>query len=70
MARFQLLPLRWTENYTRAVLDIQERLKHAVKTVHRDRAKTLCLNTDASDCFWSGLLTQCAPEDLNTPLAK
>lgn len=65
VAKVQLVPAGWSEEHKRAFVDMQVQLKHAVKSAHRNRDKTLCLFTDASDEHWAGVVTQCSPSDMH-----
>lgn len=64
VAKVQLAAIGWTDTHKHAFRDIQEQLKNAVKTAHRNQEMTLCLYTDASDNHWAGVVTQCEPHEL------
>ena len=45
-------------------MDLQDSLRNAVKLAYPDPDKTICVHTDASDRYWSGVVSQVAPDDL------
>lgn len=56
--------LSWGQQKEDAYMDLKEQLCNAVKLAHRDQHKSLCLYTDASDRYWSAVITQCHRDDL------
>lgn len=61
----QLTSLSWSVGHDELFRAFQEQLRETVKLSHRDSKKTLCVFTDASDAFWSGVVTQCEPGELD-----
>lgn len=57
VAKFSLAALEWSEVERTAFEKCTSALKNQVTLAHRDDAKRLCIFTDASDSFWSGILT-------------
>lgn len=45
--------------------EVKRSLRNAVELSHRDPTKIICVHTDASDKFWSGIVTQCDPSELH-----
>jgi hypothetical protein len=45
-------------------------LEHAVTLIHPSSALHLCLYTDASDAFWSAVVTKVPSPDLDLPPAE
>jgi hypothetical protein len=63
--------LGWNENLEKAFINVKEILKKIVRLTHPDlkrESHEICLFTDASDTFWSLMLTQVPKEDFNNPL--
>lgn len=42
-------------------------IQEIVKLAHRDQQKTLCVYKDASEPYWSAVLTQCEASELDKP---
>lgn len=61
----KLEALGWTEADARVFHHCKDALEKQVTLSHRDMKKRLCVYTDASDGFWSGMLTQVPHEDLS-----
>ena len=56
--------LSWGEEHERVYLDLQESLHNVVKLSHPDPPKSICIHTDASEKFWSGIVTQLDDSEL------
>ncbi len=54
----------------RALTDLQDSLRNAVKMSYSDPDKVPCVFTDALNRFWSGIVTQTTAADLQKPLPK
>lgn len=63
--RVNLLSVGWCTDHEDASLRCKEALENQVTLAHVDIDKRLCVYTDASECFWSGLVTQIPMEDLS-----
>lgn len=59
-----VVTLGWGHKHDTAFQNLENRLRQAVKLSHRDPSKELCVYTDASDRFWTGVLTRCEPAEL------
>ena len=59
--------LAWGDPHQKAFEAITAHLIDAVNLSYRDDSKVLCVHTDASSRFWSGVVTQCAKSDLTLP---
>lgn len=70
IAKIPLCATGWGPQHVAAFRDVQEQLKGAVKTAHRDPGLTLCLYTDASDAHWAGVVTQCEPAQLREAIGN
>jgi len=62
--KIALRTLSWGTEHEALFREFQLNLQEVVKLAHRDTSKKLCVYTDASDEFWSAVVTQCAPEEL------
>ena len=58
----------WSDEHKRAFEDIRNALREAVKLSHISQDRVTCLMTDASDAFWSAIVTQVEEEDLTKPI--
>lgn len=65
-----LFKLSWGHIHNRVFLELQESLKNAIKLVHPDKEKIICVHTDASDRFWSGVVTQIHQKDLEIKICQ
>ena len=61
----QLSKLSWGTDQDNAFNDLQESLRHAVKLSQPDSNKAIYVHTDASDRYWSGIVSQVGPDELN-----
>lgn len=68
--RIQFSELSWCTEHEAVFHSLQEPLWQTVKLAYRDVSKALCAYTDASDALWSGVVSQCDPEDLNKELEE
>lgn len=62
--RASLSNLGWTESHTLAFQACKLAIVYCFTLSHQDKDKRLCVYTDASDCYWSGILTQVPVADL------
>ena len=69
LAKVALEPL-WTPSCTTAFKTIQESLLNVVTLAHFDASKATCLFTDASDEYWSVIITQTPQSHLDKPCAE
>ena len=67
MKKIRLSDQGWCDTHRLAFEQVKESLCNAAKLSHRDPAKIICIHTDASDKFWSGIVTQCDPSELQKP---
>ena len=58
-----LLSLAWGAAHEEAFRDLQETLRKAVQFSYPDPEQEICVFTDASERFWSVVVTQCSPEE-------
>ena len=65
-----LSSLSWGTEHTECFEQLQDSLREAVELAHVDPAKQICVFTDASDLYWSGVVTQVDPADLTLPLEE
>lgn len=70
LARISLAAVRWDQTERQAFRSCVEALARRVTLAHRDAKKRLCVYTDASDSFWSGIMTPVPPEDTTLPHAE
>lgn len=63
LARISFDNVGWGDKERSAFKACIEALSTRVTLAHRDQSKRLCVYTDASDNFWSGIMTQIPPED-------
>ncbi len=70
VARIQLSLLNRGERETAAFESCKTALAHQVTLTHRDEKMRLCFYTDASDQFWSGIITQIPREDMGQHHSK
>lgn len=66
----QLRTLSWGAEHQRAFTDLQNSLRDAVKLAYPKPGRVLCVYTDASDRFWSGIVTQTDVESLKLPIEE
>ena len=62
-----LSSLSWGPQHEETFFNLQYSLKTAVTLSYPDPEKSICIFTDASERFWSGVVTQCNEADLNLP---
>ena len=60
-----LLSLAWGAAHEEAFRDLQETLGEAVQLSYPYPKNEICVFTDASEGFWSVVVTQCSPEEFN-----
>ena len=60
--------LSWGPTHVKAFEEIQEDLRRSVTLSYPDISKTICVFTDASSRFWSGIVTQCDKNSLKLQL--
>lgn len=65
-----LRSLSWGPVHEKAFSDLQESLRQAVTLSHPDPEKVVCVFTDASELYWSGVVTQTAPNQLSKPFGQ
>ena len=68
--KISLASLSWNDSHVQKYFEFQKQLRNVVKLAHRDTAKALCIYTDASEEYWSGVLTQTNPEELDIDIEK
>ena len=62
-----LKDLSWGAQHEQTFLDLQESLKKAVAVAFPRPGHTLCVYTDASERFWSGIVSQTTEDELKKP---
>ena len=65
-----LSTLSWGTTHLNAFCDLQDTLHNAVKLSYPKPGMKICIYTDASEIFWSAVVTQCTPESLELPLEE
>jgi len=65
--KIALSTLSWGPTHEATFRELQDSLQTAVKLSYPDPQKCICIFTDASDRYWSGVVTQCAKEELKKP---
>ena len=68
--KFSLDKLSWGQSHEDAFRTMQNSLQSAVKLAYPDHGKVLCVFTDASDRFWSGVVTQVSEDQLALPFEQ
>lgn len=63
-----LRTLSWGPLHTEAFHNLQDTLRNAVRLSYPKPGMEICVHTDASERFWSAVVTQTKPEDLQLPL--
>ncbi len=63
-----LYALGWGTTHERAFKDLQQSLCSAVELAFHDPSKTVCIYTDASDQYWSAVITQVTAAALDCPI--
>ena len=59
--------LSWGPTHETSFRDLQDSLKSAVTLAYPDPEKVICVFTDASEKFWSGVVTQTKSDQLELP---
>ena len=62
-----LRTLSWGADQEASFLSLQDTLRNAVDIAYPDKEKVLCVYTDASDRFWSAVVTQTGSKELSKP---
>eukprot|EP00171_Calliarthron_tuberculosum_P023749 IDg23749t1 len=62
--------LSWSEEHEQMFYSIQNSLRNAVMLAHQKPGYVTCIYTDASDRFWSGVVTQTTLKSLSMPIEK
>lgn len=65
-----LQTLSWGDRHVKAFKSLQDTIRSAVSMAFPKANKRICMYTDASDRFWSAVITQTDPEDLLKPIEK
>ena len=66
----KLSTLSWGPNHETAFFEIKDMLINSVKLSYPCPQKATCVFTDASDMFWSSVVTQVDPKQLSLPLEE
>lgn len=67
------MPLRtlsWGTTHEAAFRDLQDNIRNAVQLSYPRDGKVICVFTDASQRYWSGVVTQTDPSQLALPVEK
>lgn len=59
--------LGWTPSHTAAFERCKKAIAERTTLAHRNEEKRLCIYTDASDSYWSGIVTQVPREHMSLP---
>jgi RNase H-like domain found in reverse transcriptase len=59
---------RWTKTCEKAFCQLQEHILTLMTTAHPDPKQRICVFTDASDAFYSGIITQVPEHHLDLPV--
>jgi RNase H-like domain found in reverse transcriptase len=59
---------RWTSTCEKAFRGLQEDILTLMTTAHPDPSKRVCVFTDASDTFYSGMINQVPEHHLDLPV--
>jgi len=62
--------LSWGTIHMQAFEDLQDTLRNAVKLSYPKQEMEICVHTDASDRFWSAVISQIPLEDLKRPIQE
>lgn len=65
--RIPLSTVGWDVTNDKAFEQVREMLCNSVRISFLDTSKILCIHTDASDRFWSAIVTQCENTELEKP---
>ena len=68
--RLQLRDNGWTAAHDTCVTQLKAALVHAVMLSYPRPDSAICVFTDASDHYWSGIVTQCEPAELSKPILQ
>ena len=68
--KISISSLSWGPVHDRAFEDLQESLRHAITIAYPDPRKVTCIFTDASEKFWSCVITQTSPEQLKRAVTE
>ena len=66
----ELSLLSWGPDHERAFKDLQTSILNFTKLAYPKKGSILCVYTDASYYFWSGVVTQIKEKDLSLPLEE
>ena len=66
----ELASLSWGARHATAFKYLQDSLRSAVQIAHPDPSKVICVYTDASKYFWSGIVTQVSAAHMRLPREK
>ena len=66
------VPLKdiWSDREAQSFRKLFNALRHSITLAHVDFNKSICLFTDASDWYWSSVLTQIPPVDIDEPFEE
>ena len=70
LEKVKLGPIIWTSNIHKLFEDLKLLIAERVTLSHLDPAKRLCMNTDSSEHYWAGVLTQIPQEDTAKPQSE
>ena len=70
LEKVRLGPTIWTPEIHKLFEDLKLLIAERVTLSHLDPAKRLCMNTDASEHYWAGVLTQIPIEDAAKPQSE
>ena len=59
--------MSWGPTHVKKFEELKEILTNAATLAYQDSEKTICLCSDASDRFWSAVVTQILPDQLALP---
>ena len=68
--KLALSTLSWGTAHTQAFHDLQDTLRNSVSLSYPKPGMEICIFTDESERFWSAVVTQTTPQDLERPLEE
>jgi hypothetical protein len=65
--KISLVDIGWNQVHDEAMSTLNQAIAADVLLACPDHSMIMCMYTDASDLHWAGIVTQCAPEELEKP---
>ena len=70
LARISMADVGWDQTELQAFKSCTKALSRRVTLTHRDATKRVCVYSDSSNSFWSGIITQVPAPDMTLPVAE